>query len=196
MSFAAHVVSGRRASSSISSTSIEIGNAPTWTRPAVARPPPPRAVGLDAEQAVGQADEVLGRDRALEPDHVGARAGPSMTSSRHGSRMNSSCGRERDVQEEADAQVGPQRRAASPARAAGGSRAPTPWRRARPTSAARSANASLTRAVDRPAVGVVDRRPDRVVVQRPQRAVRDALVVAVDLLARRGAPASRSSPSW
>ena len=50
------------------------------------------------------------------------------------------------------------------------------------TSAARCGEGLVHGAVAVPAVGVVHRGSDRVVVERPQRAVRDAVVVARDLL--------------
>ena len=100
--------------------------------------------------------------------------------------------RKRDVQEEADAQVGAPARATWPAPVAGGSRAPRPWRRVPATRAVRSANSLVDRAVAGPAVGVVQRGTDRIVVQRPQRTVRDALVVPGDLRRRRARSARAS----
>ena len=63
-----------------------------------------RAVGSRA--GGGRAAGSCARRRRRWKPTRSAPSMPSMISARHGSCMNSSCGRERDVQEEADAQVG------------------------------------------------------------------------------------------
>ena len=84
--------------------------------------------------------------------------------------------RERDVQEEADPQVGPQLAQHLRAPAAAGSRAPRPSRPRRP--ARRPLGEPLVdRDVGVPPLAVELRLGDDVVVERPQRAVGEALVV-------------------
>ena len=85
------------------------------------------AVGLVPDPLADQAHEVRGAAGQLEPDQVGAEqpleqlASPRQLLEQLGRR-------ERDVQVEADPQVGPELRAASAAPAASGSRAPRPAR--------------------------------------------------------------------
>ena len=171
--------SGERASSSKAATSIEMGNARAATvRPVVldhagrgpGRSCSRRASWTKFAAAAGplEADEV-GAEQALDDRRAPRQLGEELV------------GRERDVQEEADGQVGPLLAEQGRAPAAAGSRAPRRWRSPpRPPRPLGEALVDLDVGV--PPGPVVLRLLDDVVVQRPQRGVGHALVVAVDLL--------------
>ena len=122
---------GCRPARSISPMSIEIGNAPARTvRPSTSTAE--RRAGAGPSSWRASRRKFCAPSGGLEADQVGAEQpaqdlGPPRQLHEQLDR------RERDVQEEADPQVGPAARAASPAPAAAGSPAPTPSRRARRT---------------------------------------------------------------
>ena len=170
---------------SYSRVSIEMGNAPTRHAAHAARAVDgtvtPVVVGLAGRAAGGQREEVLRAAGRCGSRRGRRRAGPRGSRGATAAAANSSTGRERDVQEEADAQVGPALAQHARAPAAAGSRAPTPSRRARRPRRSRRRSARLTRDVGVPRVPVVGRRRDRVVVERPDRRVAEALVEALDV---------------
>src|SRR5262249_22500478 len=132
------------------------------------------------EQVTGEAEEVLRAERALEPDQVRAEQAPHDL---HASRqLHEQLDRwERDVQGEADPQVGT--RAAEDRRHElklvildphGGARVGDPG--------GLGGEALVDSKVRIPPLALEHRRLDRVVIQRPQARVREALVVALDVV--------------
>ena len=170
-------------------TSIEIGNAAGAHGAAVGQVDQV-AVGLVADPLADQADEVLRAAGQLEADQVGAEqaledlAPPRQLREQLGRR-------ERDVQEEADPQVGPQLAqhlrhqlqlvvVHPDGRVLGGA-----------ASAAVLGEAPVDRDVGVPPLAVELRLGDHVVVERPQRGVGEALVEVLDLLGASAAIGTR-----
>ena len=123
-----------------------------------------------------------GRSSAAPPGSwKPTRSAPSSPSSswrRHGQLLEELGRRERDVQVEADPQVGTELAQHLRAPAAAGSRAPTPVASSFASSAALLGEPLVDRDVGVPPLPVELRLGDQVVVERPQRAVGEALVVA------------------
>ena len=170
--------SGDRASSSKPATSIEMG---TPTRaPSARRAGRPGLGGLVPDALTDQADEVLRPAVELEADQVGAEQSFEDLPP-PGQLLEQLRRRERDVQEEADAQVGPQLAqhprhqlelvVVHPDRRVAG----------RPVGGVLG-EAPVDRFIHVPPLPVELRLGDDVVVERPQGGVGETLVEALDLL--------------
>ena len=141
-----------------------------------------RLVDLGVDQTRAEPNEVLGSDASLEPDHVGPeQAVEDLVAPRQSHEQL--LRRERDVQEEPDAQIrtfGPQHRRHELQLVV-----VDPHRRPERGHVVGGVGEALVDvAVDAPALVVERGGADRVVVQRPQRAVGDLFVVVLHLVGR------------